>query len=163
MITIRLYKKSDAVDVGRLIADTYSEYNLSFLPAENQGPYLGPFRYANSPEVIHKEAIENVIQASMVFVAEVEGEIVGVLRGSPGRLHSLFVSGPYHRRGVGRSLVGRFEGECRKLGVEKITLRSSLYAVPFYRRLGYKRSTGVRRGRSFEGEGFLAQPMKKVL
>ena len=161
LIFIRPYHMCDAVGVGRLIADTYREYNLSFLPAEKQGPYLGPFQHAYSQEKSHKEEIEKVIQAPMVFVAEVDGKFVGVLRGSMGRLHSLFVLGPYHGRGIGRRLVGEFEMECRVLGVEKITLQSSLYAVSFYQHLGYKKSSGVRRGRSFQGEGFLYQPMRK--
>jgi predicted N-acetyltransferase YhbS len=162
-IEIRPYQQSDTEVVGRLIADTFREYNLSFLAAEDLAPYLGPFQYAHSQDKLRKEEIEKVIQAPMVFVAEMDGKVVGVLRGSHGRLHSLFVLGAYHHKGIGRRLVEMFEGECRKLEVEKITLQSSLYAVPFYQRLGYKKSTGVRQGRSFQGEGFLSQPMKKVL
>lgn len=30
MITIRRYRESDAENVGKLIADTYSEFNLSY-------------------------------------------------------------------------------------------------------------------------------------
>ncbi len=86
-----------------------------------------------------------------------------LLRGSPGRLHSLFVAGERHRRGIGRRLMDAFEDECRRRGAEKITMASTLYAVPFYQSLGYKKSTGVRRMRSFEGEGLPYQPMKKVL
>ena len=40
---------------------------------------------------------------------------------------------------------------------------STLYAVPFYTKLGYKKTTGVRAAWSFEGTGLLYQPMKKVL
>jgi hypothetical protein len=60
-------------------------------------------------------------------------------------------------------LVEHFEQECMKLGGKVIRLASTLYAVPFYQRLGYKKSTGVRRGWSFEGRGFRWQPMKKPL
>jgi hypothetical protein len=38
-----------------------------------------------------------------------------------------------------------------------------LYAVPFYQKLGYKKSTGVRAGWSFAGQDFKWQPMKKIL
>ena len=34
MFTIRPYRESDAESVGRLIADTYSEFNLSFASAD---------------------------------------------------------------------------------------------------------------------------------
>jgi len=40
MITIRCYQESDAESVGRLIADTYGEFNLSYMPPEERGPFL---------------------------------------------------------------------------------------------------------------------------
>ena len=59
--------------------------------------------------------------------------------------------------------MGAFEAELRAAGCEAITLQSTLYAVPFYQRLGYKRFTGVRSGSCFDGTGFRYQPMKKLL
>jgi GNAT superfamily N-acetyltransferase len=99
----------------------------------------------------------------MVYVAETNGEIVGVLRGRKNRLASLFVRGDYHRQGIGRELVERFEQESLRQGVTVIRVAATLYAVPFYLALGYKRSTGVRTGWSFEGRGLKIQPMRKVL
>jgi GNAT superfamily N-acetyltransferase len=104
-----------------------------------------------------------LIEAPLVYVAEHNGRLVGLLRGSPGRLHSLFVDQSQFNKGIGRKLLNHFEQACKEVGVEKITLASTLYAVPFYQKMGYKKSTGVRRGWSFDGEGFLWQPMKKVL
>jgi len=169
MITIRRYRESDAESVGKLIADTYSEFNLSFAPPKERALLLGPFQYARSPEKAHREAIAQVIRAPMVLIAADDGEIVGVLRG--GRkdkqqrtvLQSLFVKGDHHRQGIGRKLVERFERECLRQGATVIRLAATLYAVPFYLAMGYKRSTGVRSGWSFEGSGIKIQPMRKVL
>ena len=97
------------------------------------------------------------------MVAQEGGEIRGVLRGKAGRLHSLFVDERYHGQGVGRKLLERFEDECLRQGATVITLASSLYAVPFYAKMGYKKSTGVRSGRCFDGQEFPYQPMRKVL
>ena len=163
MITIRSYTEADAESVGKLIADTYREFNLSFLPSDEVGKFLGPFRYAGSQEKAHQEAIAQMIRSEMVFVAADDGEIVGVLRGRTVRLGSLFVRGDYHRRGIGRKLVEHFEHECLKQGPTVIHLAATLYAVPFYLVMGYKRSTGVRIGWSFEGRGLQIQPMRKVL
>ena len=164
MIKIRSYLESDSETVGRLVADTYGQYNLTFLPLEERALYLGPFQYARSPEKMHREEIAKVLRAPLVLVAENEqGEIVGVLRGSKDRLHSLFVRGDHHRMGIGRLLVQTFEQECLQLGSQKITLASSLYAIPFYLSMGYKKSTGLRAGWSFEGRDLKWQPMKKVL
>jgi GNAT superfamily N-acetyltransferase len=163
MVTIRRYRESDAGCVGMLIADTYGEFNLAFAPPEARDEFLGPFQHARSPERVHREAIARVIRSEMVFVAEADGEIVGVLRGRKEKLASLFVRGDHHRQGIGRRLVERFEQECLRQGWTVIRLASSLYAVPFYLELGYKRSTGVRSGWSFEGVGLKVQPMKKIL
>ena len=163
MITVRLYQKDDASYVGKLIAETYSAYNLSFAPLEQRGAFLGPFQYADSLKKSHQEAIANAIEASIVLVAEKEGEIVGVLRGRMDKLQSLFVSGSHHRQGIGRKLVEQFEQDCARQGAKEIRVMSTLYAVSFYQAMGYKKTTGVRRMKSFAGEGFKYQPMKKVL
>ena len=79
------------------------------------------------------------------------------------RLASLFVCKGYHRRGIGRSLVERFEQESARLGVNIIRVAATLYAVPFYIAMGYRRSTGVRTGWSFDGHGIQIQLMRKVI
>jgi GNAT superfamily N-acetyltransferase len=163
VVTIGAYEEVDAGPVGRLIADTYGDFNLSFASPHDRALMLGPFQHAYSPEKAHQEAIARVIRSEMVFVAKDEGEIVGVLRGRKERLGSLFVRGDHHRQGIGRRLVERFEQECRGQGMTVIRVASSLYAVPFYLAMGYKRSTGVRSGWSFQGRGLKVQPMKKVL
>jgi len=163
MITIRFYQESDAQSIGRLIADTYGEFNLSFVPPEVRGPFLGPFRYARSSEKAHQDAIIEVVKAPMVYVAEDDGEVVGVLRGRKERLASLFVRGDRQRQGIGRRLVERFEQESARQGTRVVRVAATLYGIPFYLALGYKRSTGVRTGWSFEGRGLKVQPMRKVL
>ena len=76
MVTIRLYCETDAEGIGKLITDTFSEFNLSFAPPAEREAFLGPFRHARSPEQAHQEAIARVIRSEMVFVAEEAGEIV---------------------------------------------------------------------------------------
>jgi len=163
MITIRDYRERDTKQVGILIADTYSEFNLAFASPEDLKLLLGPFQHARSPDPEHQDLIAQMIRSEMVFVAEAGGEIIGVLRGRSQRLGSLFVRQDYHRRGVGRRLVEHFEQACQEQGSQVIRVAATLYAVPFYQALGYKKSTGVRNGWSFEGYGLQIQPMKKVL
>lgn len=163
VVTIRPYCEPDAETVGCLIADTYSRYNLSFAAPDELAKLLGPFQYAQSPDPAHRQAIAEVIRAPLVLVAEEDGEIVGVLRGRRERLASLFVRGDHHRRGIGRALVERFEQESIGQGVSVIRLAATLYAIPFYTALGYRKTTGLRNGWSFEGSGLKYQPMKKVL
>jgi GNAT superfamily N-acetyltransferase len=164
MVIIRDYiEENDAQPVGVLIADTYRKFNLDFASPAEQEKLLGPFRHAGSTDPAHQEAITRILRTEMVFVAEDEGQIVGVLRCRPGRLQSLFVCEDHHRRGIARRLVERCEQECARRGSTSISLAATLYAVPFYQAVGYKKSTGVRKGRSFDGEGLQYQPMRKVL
>jgi GNAT superfamily N-acetyltransferase len=163
MIQIRNYDLDDALKVGRLIADTYAEFNLSFAAPEDQSLMLGPFRHAWSDESAHRESIAEILKSPIFLVAEVDGEIAGVLRGRRERLASLFVGKNYQRRSVGRKLVEAFETEMRALNVSVIRVAATLYAVPFYSKMGYKKSTGVRISWSFDGYGLPIQPMKKIL
>lgn len=60
-------------------------------------------------------------------------------------------------------LVERFEQEIKSLGGGVIRVASTMVAVLFYSKMGYKKSTGVRKSWSFDGYGFPIQPMKKVI
>jgi GNAT superfamily N-acetyltransferase len=169
VISIRSYRDADAAGVGRLIARTYSAFNLGFATCEQRDGLLGPFRFAESGEPAQRAAIAQAIGAPVVLVAEEGGAIVGVLRGGrvddEGRtvLQSLFVDAAHQRRGIGRRLVGRFEQVCRSQGVTRLKVASTLYAVPFYLAMRYHRSTGVRSMRSVETGALTYQPMKKGL
>jgi len=162
-VHIRDYRDSDAQEVGGLIADTFSEFNLSSTSDAERASLMGPFLYARSPDEGHRAAIAGAIPSEMVFVAEWDGEIVGVLRGRMTRLGSLFVRGDHHRQGIGRRLVDRFEREVAAQGGTAIKVAATLFAVPFYLAMGYRRTTGVRAYHGFGGSGMDYQPMKKVL
>jgi len=163
MITIRNYTKNDAEKVGRLIADTYSEFNLSFASPEDRNLMLGPFRHARSSDDVHRKAIVEILRSPMFYVAKTEGDIAGILRGRKERLASLFVRRDFHHQGIGRKLVTHFEAESLKQGTSLIRVAATLYAIPFYLKLGYKKSSGLRNSWSFEGYGFPYQPMKKII
>ena len=163
MVTIRPYSRADAVAVGVLVADTFGRFNLASVAPEERDAFLGPFRHARSTDQAHRTAIHEVIRAEWVIVAQSVGEIVGLLRGKPGRLQSLFVRGDHQREGIGRRLVQQFEDRCLQSGAPAVRLMATLEAVPFYHRMGYRKSTGIRSSRIFDGEGFRYQPMKKAL
>jgi GNAT superfamily N-acetyltransferase len=88
---------------------------------------------------------------------------VGALRGRPDRLQSLFVDQAYHRQGIGRRLVERFEDECRRQNATEIQCAATLYAIPFYLSMGYEKVGDVETGPCFEGDYFMWQPMRKML
>ncbi len=159
---IRPYQEEDAKAVGRLIAATYRTYNLSHADPEEQDRLLGPFSQAFSDDPKHQDAIRAVVCSPMLYVAEDGKDIVGVLRGRKNVLASLFVQGDRHSQGIGRKLVERFELDSRELEVEWIRVAATIIAVPFYQSMGYKKTTGIRPCKSFDGTDLKYQPMKKV-
>ncbi len=164
MATIRIYEEgTDARAVGWLIADTFGRYNLSHFPPAERDPFLGPFRHAASDDPAHQAEIAKMIRSEIVLVADDGGEIVGVLRGRAERLGSLFVRGDRHRGGIGRALVEWFEKLAWFQGGRRVHVAATPYAVPFYLAVGYRRSTGARRMKVFEGSDYLYQPMRKTL
>ena len=163
MITIRNYTENDTQEVGRLIADTYFEFNLSFASPEDRNLMLGPFRHAHSSDEAHRKAIIEILRSPMFYVAESNGNIAGILRGRKERLASLFVHKDFHHLGIGRELVEHFEAASARQGVSVVRLAATLYAIPFYLKLGYKKSSGLRKSWSFDGHGFPYQPMKKKI
>ncbi len=164
MATIRIYKEeTDARAVGCLIAETFGRYNLNHLQPAERDLFLGPFRHAKSDDPASQAEIAKMIRSEIVLVANDGGKIVGVLRGRAERLGSLFVHGDRHRGGIGRALVERFETLAWLQGGRRIRVAATPYAVPFYLAVGYKRSTGARRMKVFDGTDYLYQPMKKTL
>lgn len=166
---IRRYVERDATQVGVLIADTYGEFNLAEMAPGKRASMLGPFAFAYSSMPAHRTAISEAIAAPSVWVAERDGVVVGVLRGGRtdhrGRtvLSSLFVAAQHHDRGIGRALVERFEQEYTARGASVFSLSATVYAVPFYLSVGYKKTTGLRSAHSFGEPGLPYQPMKKVV
>jgi GNAT superfamily N-acetyltransferase len=163
MIKIRDYQEDDARQVGILIADTYTEFNLDFASPEELPLLLGPFRHARSSDQANQQEIADTIHSEIVLVAEDGSKIVGVLRGRKERLASLFVHKDYHRRGIGQSLVEQFEQESLNQGVGLIKVAATLFAVPFYKKMGYEESGEIKTSWSFDGYGLQHQPMIKLL
>lgn len=114
---------------------------------------LNQLGYPNSPEqVAHR--LPTLAEAADygAFVAEVDGQIVGVAAfhvvrffekaGRWCRLTALVVRKGMRGQGIGRRLVERVEAEARTLGCEQLELNSGdqrVDAHAFYEHLGYER------------------------
>ena len=111
---------------------------------------------------VNKKTVQqmfNQFQRTPIFYVALDGnKLVGMIRGRLSKISNLFVDGKQHKKGIGRMLVEKFEREVRKQGSKEIRIRASLYAVPFYQKIGYKKTTGIR---NFRGNKVI--PMKKKL
>jgi putative acetyltransferase len=86
-----------------------------------------------------EQSIADRVEAGAYFVARVnEGAIVGVVGLVEGELKTFFVDSAYQGRGLGIRLYNHIEAEAISQKLNKIFLKSSIPAIPFYQELGFK-------------------------
>ena len=153
---LRKFQKSDTKDVALLISRTYKKFNSSdYFDSKAAKDYINFF---NPNKTSEKEIFEIFSKASIFYVAEENCEIIGTIRGNPDRISSLFVDGTQHKKGIGKKLLLKFEKESSKQGFKEIKLRSQLFSVIFYEKMGYKKTRGI-----INANGLKVYPMRKVL
>lgn len=155
MIEVRRYRRSDARAVSALISRTYASFNAEEGTPEGVRAYVERFRVSGKTT---EEINERFARTPVFFVAMDGSEPIGLVRGRDSHLVNLYVDGGHHREGIATYLFSRFEEVCCRAGYSEITVRSSLFAVPFYTRMGFKKTTGIR-----TMHGLKVQPMKKRL
>ena len=143
--------------MAHLIKRTYAKYNYK------DGSKKAIQRYLNlyDPKMNLKRIKEWFFKDTIFYVALSKNKIIGVVRGNKNRIWNLYVDGSYHRKGIGQKLMANFEKEAQLQGSKIIHLRSSLFAVPFYEKLDYKKTTGIRKSQLLLNLKY--QPMAKKL
>jgi len=154
-ISIRKFRIQDTKEAAKLILKTYGKFCSGDATEEANLRYLTQYDTRQNKIA---ELEKKFRRTKISFVAVVNNSVIGVIRGDEKRIWNLFVNGNYHRRGVAKSLVETFEKEAKKHKAKKIKIIASLYSVPFYVSVGYKKTTGIR-----NYKGIKVQPMKKVL
>ena len=153
-IRIRKYHKDDLIRCAKMVRETYMKCCFSDETKQASMEYMDMYDTDKNFDFT-KKMME---MSKIFFVATVDGHIVGLVRGSKERIRGLYVDYRYHRKGVGRALLKKFEKEAHSEGSREIRIRGSLYAVLFYQKEGYKKTTGIR-----SMGGVKIQPMKKIL
>lgn len=89
---------------------------------------------------LRPEKYEAAIDAYEFFVAEESGAVVGFaeLNQTNGEVQGLYVSPDVAGRGAGRELLSTLEERACAFGLKSLHLTSSLNAVSFYERAGFK-------------------------
>lgn len=153
----RKFKKEDIRQIAEIKNSVFRKFNSSeYFKEEAIDLYLD----FTDPKKSDKELLEAffISDKSIFYVAEENNKIIGFIKGSKDRIGNLFVLGSSHKKGVGRKLVELLEKEAKKQNSKEIKIRSSIYAIPFYQKMGYKKTTGVRNLHNLK-----IQPMKKLL
>ncbi|MEJ3744355.1 GNAT family N-acetyltransferase [Actinomycetes bacterium KLBMP 9797] len=88
---------------------------------------------------IDPDELRRMAAARQLFVARVDGVLVGCAGWRDGRLRHVYVDPDHVRRGVGSALLARVEADFReRTGAAEITAGVVLYAEAFYRVNGYR-------------------------
>jgi putative acetyltransferase len=131
MFTIRKAKQEDKEPIWRVHVKAIRETCVSHYSQEViriWAERLQPEKYADA------------IRRNEFFVAEEDGAVVGFgeLDQAGGEIQGLYVSPDVASRGVGKKLLHTLEERARAFGLESLYLTSSLNAVGFYERAGFK-------------------------
>jgi GNAT superfamily N-acetyltransferase len=78
------------------------------------------------------------IQNKDVFVAEIDGEVVGFGQVIRTEVEAVYVSPNHLRAGIGSQILATLEQRARVLGSTYLEVLSSLNAVSFYEESGYR-------------------------
>lgn len=146
---IRRFKKEDAKEVFELVFKTFNEF-------------VAPdFEKQGIKKFLNEQTQEKQTERSKtrdIYVAIINKKIIGMIEGNgKDKVTRLFVNKTYHGKGIATCFMTKIENLYKKKS-NKIKVFSSIYAIEFYRKMGYKKTTGIMRKK-----GFVYQPMKKVL
>lgn len=97
---------------------------------------------------------------NMMLIALDEDNIVGMINEHESTHHisEMAIDGAYHRKGIATELMNRMVCELKLQGVDKITLTSSPYGLPFYLKYGFKPTDIAQRPKT----GFVFTPMEYI-
>lgn len=132
---------SKPVHIRPLAPDDYAAVGRIFFCAVHEGTrasYSYPQRLAWGGESVDLDRWKARVADLHGFVAEIDGEPVGVLTVNPsGYVELAYVLPSATRMGVGRRLLDAAERWARDQGAERLTTEASLVAQPFFSKNGW--------------------------
>jgi len=109
MIKIRKFRKEDTKEIASLVFNTFKKFNSKeYFKKLAIEEYLNQYDPKNNTM---EELYGRFKKSTIFYVATSDNKIVGMIRGRPERITNLYVDGKYHKRGVGRLLLNKFEAE----------------------------------------------------
>ncbi len=136
---IRLIEERDLERVSALIQNTLLVSNLADYDLEIVGNLQGSFA---------PDQLRSLARKRSIYIFEQAGLLLGTIGLEGDKVYNFFVSPDRQGSGIGSELLNYVENRARAEGRRKLNVDSSLTAVSFYRRKGYRR-TGEQNNRSF--------------
>lgn len=120
---IRILRDSERIEALQLAREVFLGFEAPEYSEEGVREFLG---YLDREARIH---------SLQMFGAFLRGGLAGMLAMAPnGHISLFFVAERFHRQGIGRAL---FQAVLNEYAGQRLTVHSSPYAVPAYRRLGF--------------------------
>jgi GNAT superfamily N-acetyltransferase len=119
----------DAEAISQVIVSALRETNAKDYPRKD---------IERLAQIFGPAAVLDMMGKRKVFVATSGQRIVGTASLDGRAVHAVFVAPDVQRRGVGRQLMAEVERTARSTGMAPLVVQSSVTAVPFYARLGFK-------------------------
>ena len=137
MITTRIATENDAAEISELVRGLAERFITPDYSATGAAVLL--------ESMSEEQTCERMKLGFRYRVAIDDGRSVGVIAMIPrGHLYHLFVAESHQKRGIARMLWTTARDEALAAGnVGRITVNSSRYAVPVYRRLGFVEDGGI--------------------
>lgn len=127
---IREYANKDAEEVSALVVKNLLEVNTKDYPYDLMAELVGFYSPGSmNAAALKKEVFVGVERERIVATAALVND---------GWIHDVFVDTEWHGKGIGRSMMAYLERLAKSRHVRVITLPSSLTAVSFYQKIGYK-------------------------
>ena len=124
------FQNKDARKLSYLIRRALNEVNIKDYPKR----VIVHLSKQNTPSKL----IEKSKQRDIYVI--VDGDrILGTASLENNNVFSVFVNPTYHGKGIGQRLMGHIERVAKKRGIDRLKLPSSLTAIGFYEKLGYRK------------------------
>jgi N-acetylglutamate synthase-like GNAT family acetyltransferase len=130
LITVRKFRDDDALEASDLIRKTLSEVNSKFYPKSVIKYMYNEF----SPKFLIELSKEREF-----FVAIEKSKIIGTITIIKDYIGTVFVNPENLFKGIGTKLMYTIEDLAKQRKIKKLRLQSSINAVGFYEKLGYKK------------------------
>jgi GNAT superfamily N-acetyltransferase len=127
---IRKFQDKDARKLSYLIRRALNEVNIKDYPKS----IIVRLSNHNAPSKL----IE-ISRLKDIYVVVDDDRILGTAGLENSNVFSVFVNPTYHGKGIGQRLMAHVERVAKKRGIDRLRLTSSLTAVGFYKKLGYKK------------------------
>jgi N-acetylglutamate synthase-like GNAT family acetyltransferase len=134
---IRKAKIKDSETISKIIKES--------IIATSRGFYT-PEQIQEKINTLDLHWVKKYIKKNSYFICEIKGQIVGGITRKENHIRGLYIDPKQFSKGVGSLLMERIERDITDDGYGEASLWSTLYAVDFYKNLGYKRLKQVHLG-----------------